>query len=280
MPTVAFVAGLLLIALGVGAYFFWPQAGDQPTKAKIPGFEVEVQNAALGFVVLGIVLMALALSYSGRSGDAPAQSPRPPEATTTNPTPPIAAAPVVPPPSTGVPGQTTAQPPTVAQSPTPVTPTTPSAQPQQPSTPEDAADNARMAWRSITEQINELTPLLDSASGGIEWWQYNALSPTAQPIRDILEGIGSKIDKIRKNLNSLRLSYRDYPDIRDALEQTHLSAGATPIPGTVFDNLLHSIDGVDGTFSKDIAMPYVRKTIDDIQALRDWQAMVLKKAPH
>jgi hypothetical protein len=135
VPTVTFVVGLLLVALGVGAYFFWSHAGDQTTKAKIPGFEVEVQNAALGLVVLGIVLMGLALSYSGRPGDAPAQSPRPPEVTTIDPT----------------------QPSTVSQSPAPIVPAAPSAEPQQPSASEEV-------WKSITEQINELTPLFSRSS--------------------------------------------------------------------------------------------------------------------
>jgi hypothetical protein len=71
-----------------------------------------------------------------------------------------------------------------------------------------------------------------------------------------------------------------YPDIRDALEETRLSAGAPPVPGTVFDNLLHSIDGIDGSFSRDLAIPYVEKVMDDLQAIKDWQAMALKKAPH
>jgi hypothetical protein len=68
---------------------------------------------------------------------------------------------------------------TVAQAPAPVPPATPSAQPQPPSTPEDAADNARkVIWKSITDQINGLSALLDNvASETNKWMADNSNSP-------------------------------------------------------------------------------------------------------
>ena len=172
MPTVTFVVGLLLVALGVGAYFFWSHAGDQTTKAKIPGFEVEVQNAALGLVVLGIVLIGLALSYSGRPGDAPAQSPRPPEVTTTDPT----------------------QPSTVSQSPAPIAPAAPSAEPQQPSAP-------RRYGKVSLNKLTNLHHYLAEAAFAIDAWESDLSSSSVQPIRDTLEYIGSNIDRIRRDLD-------------------------------------------------------------------------------
>lgn len=270
------VIGLVLVLLGVGLV----RKRSHPhqaisTSLKLPGYVELTTGDHVGLVIVaGIVLLALGpLLWDKVPSDVPTPPARP-SGPATEPSESAPNVPAVPPPSTGVPAQ---------QSPAPITQATPSAQ-----APEDNADNVRKAgvWKSITEQINELTPLLTKADSEIDVWRKDLSSSSTQHISDTLvgsaakEGISTKIDKIRRNLNSLRLSYIVFQDIRDVLEETRLSAGAPPVPGTVFDNLLHSIDGIDGGFSKDLATPYVEKLIDDIQAIRDWQAMALKKAPH
>jgi hypothetical protein len=181
-------------------------------------------------------------------------------------------------PSTGVPGQTTRQPSTVAQSPAPATPT---AQSQQPSAPEDAATTARKAaiWKSIAAQLDELKSQLDDAASAADKWKADNNDNTAQSISAAFQNTAGKFQNIRVNLDLLRVSYPQYPEIGDALEEVKRSAGAGPIPGNLFDRLLRSLSGVSSTFSKDVAIPYVETALDNIKDFREWRSTTLQKAP-
>jgi hypothetical protein len=192
------------------------------------------------------------------------------------------AAQTAPPPSTGVLGQTTTQPSTVVQSPAPVPPATPSAQPQPPSTPEDAADNARkvVTWKSITNQINGLSALLDNvASEANKWIADNSDSPAqSKSISEVLHSASIEFYNTRVDLELLSGSYREYPEIRDVWKEVRRSPGAAPIPGNLFDRLQRSLD-FDSSVSKDIATPYVETMLSNIKDFKEWQRTTSQKAP-
>jgi hypothetical protein len=172
------------------------------------------------------------------------------------------------------------QPSTVVQSPAPVPPATPSAQPQPPSTPEDAADNARkvVIWKSITNQINGLSALLDNVASEANKWKADNSDSTAQSISEMLQSASNKFYNMRVNLELLSGSYPQYREIGDVFKEVRRSPGAAPIPGNLFDRLQRSL-GFDSSVSKDIAMPYVETMLSNIKDFKEWQRTTLQKAP-
>jgi hypothetical protein len=247
------VIGLVVALYGVSLVVRKRVHTHQPISSSLrlpAGIELTTEDHAGLVIITGLALLALgAVLWTQVPWDVVA----PPETRPSGPATPVAPAPL---------------------------PTTPSAQPQQPSTPEDAADNARkvVIWKSITAQINALSALLDNVASEANKWKADNNDSTAQSISGILQIASSKFQNMRVNLELLSRSYPQYPEIGDALKEVRRSPGAAPVPRNLFDRLQRSL-GVDASFSKDIAMPYVETTLSNIKDFKEWQRTTLQKAP-
>jgi hypothetical protein len=95
-----------------------------------------------------------------------------------------------------------------------------------------------------------------------------------------IDSFANVIRSRRGSLNGLRKLYSEYEDIESALSEVIISAGSGPVPGTLIDSLLRSLDELSRQTGSDeeTRAPYLNAVERDIGAVKDWIEKTKKTA--
>ena len=167
------------------------------------------------------------------------------------------------------------------EKPPPVTPF-----PQERLSSEDIATKIGV-WRGVDQQLNDLARVLNAGYLMLDTWLPDTVASRLEEIKKV-EALGASVVKLRADFERLRNAYVTYADIADTLKEVAISGGRPPIPGTVFDRLIRSIDAFAtqlGTFSdqlpenfEDKMRPYVGALTRDLNLVREWQSTIRQAA--
>lgn len=103
--------------------------------------------------------------------------------------------------------------------------------------PEDVATQIEV-WQTIDDKMNVLAETINQGHAVLDSWAARLKSDRASVIPAI-EKFNKSLSAVKNALQTLRHSYPDYVDIADALKETEYVR--SPVPVTIFDKLLYSI---------------------------------------
>ena len=123
------------------------------------------------------------------------------------------------------------------------------------------------SWKSLSRQLDALNRELNEGDALIAW-----LEGGNKEDKYSIEHFSRVIIERRQSLNALRNASIAYNDIAAALEQVQIPGGRPPIPGTIFDSLLRSLNDVFAQLPSDqeTKEPYIRSFKTGIGVMRDW----------
>jgi hypothetical protein len=142
-------------------------------------------------------------------------------------------------------------------------------------------------WKNITQLTNDLARLLDQGDAMLDAWSADAQDNQSLEATKAHQFAGS-IYNFRLKLESTHDSLAgNYADIAELLREAVRSGGRTPVPGTIFDQLIRSSE----TFADELSGPAnsfseLRDRVDpsadilrkDLQAVRNWGQRIIHTA--
>jgi hypothetical protein len=141
-------------------------------------------------------------------------------------------------------------------------------------------------WESVERQMADLDTRLNRASELLDTWQSGF--PKERGEMRTLNGLSGSIHDIRKRLEGLRTSYTNYADVDAALKAATITPGAPMIPGSIFDQLIRSLDAFTQQLgslvdplpqdAETTMAPYVTAVRRNLNAVKAWQSDTQKIA--
>ena len=96
-------------------------------------------------------------------------------------------------------------------------------------------------WQTIDDKMNTLAGVINQGQTILDLWANRMKSerPTVIPAFD---QFNRSLTSVKNELETLRKSYPDYADVADSLKET--AYVRAPVPVTIFDKLLHSMQAL------------------------------------
>lgn len=139
-------------------------------------------------------------------------------------------------------------------------------------------------WRSVGQQMTDLFNLLDQGDAMLDTWLADTQADRSAEMKKAQE-FSAAAYNFRLKLESAHDSLAgDYADIAGYLKDTVRAPGRTPVPGSIFDQLIRSSDGFANELNsspdhlEDRVTPRVHILRKDLQTVRNWERQLKQTA--